>query len=167
MYITNKSLGITLLIFLEVMATVFCGCNQSDSDIEYLENGAKRITRHGENGYDTVEVFYKNGKIASQYIEKENKYSGIYKAYFENGDLYINGNYLNGKRNGLFETYSKGGFLKQTEIFKEDSLLYLSFHSSDGKVYHIQTMKLDTINFDGLSDSIVEIYRNSTLKRIR
>jgi antitoxin component YwqK of YwqJK toxin-antitoxin module len=41
------------------------------------------------------------------------KLNGIYKAYYENGQLYSEVNYINDKKNGIYNSYYENGQLRK------------------------------------------------------
>ena len=43
---------------------------------------------------------------------------GAWKRYYENGQLWDEGTYIQGKKAGEWKTYDKGGSLKQAKVFK-------------------------------------------------
>jgi antitoxin component YwqK of YwqJK toxin-antitoxin module len=52
-----------------------------------------------------------NKTINEEYFENNGKKEGIYKSYFENGQLCIEANYIDGKENGIFKSYFRNGQL--------------------------------------------------------
>ena len=48
-------------------------------------------------------------KLKEEYFVHNNKKEGIYKLYYENGDLWKEVNYIDDKRNGIFKSYHSNG----------------------------------------------------------
>ena len=51
----------------------------------------------------------KQTKLKEEYYEVNKRKEGIYKSYFENGNIDIICNYINGKKNGEYKLYYSNG----------------------------------------------------------
>jgi len=70
------------------------------------------------------EYKYLNGNTQFIYTYKEGKLNGDYKAFYESGKLWAEGNYINGELNGSFKTYTQDGSLAKEEDYKNGTLVY-------------------------------------------
>jgi antitoxin component YwqK of YwqJK toxin-antitoxin module len=50
-------------------------------------------------------------ELKEEYYEVNGKIEGVYKSYFENGNIDIICNYINGKLNGEYKSYHSNGQL--------------------------------------------------------
>ena len=53
--------------------------------------------------------YINNEKIKEEYFVINNKINGEYKKYYENGQLLLICNYIDGKRNGEYKAYYDNG----------------------------------------------------------
>jgi antitoxin component YwqK of YwqJK toxin-antitoxin module len=56
--------------------------------------------------------------IPSSRAFKNSKQVGLWKRYYENGQLWDEGTYEDGKKVGEWKVYDKAGALKQSKVFK-------------------------------------------------
>lgn len=113
------------------------------------DNGPER--RYDENGKLTYEFFYKDGKKegkafykmnigkADAYTKTENykngKFDGEYSEKFENGQVRTKGKYIDGKKEGLWESFDKDGLRKgNSETFKNGKVIKRISYYTDGSV---------------------------------
>ena len=96
-------------------------CKKTYEKIE--KNPMKEITRQWEDGMK--EVFS---------INRKNKKSGWYKAYYPNGNLFIEAFYINGKRDGEFVVFHLDGTIRTFEIYcmgrKEKDMMKEEYESN-------------------------------------
>ncbi len=64
------------------------------------------------NGNGVVKSFYNNGKVASEYVERDGLYEGPYKRYFSNGKPWIETTYLHDNIHGNYKSYFSDGKLR-------------------------------------------------------
>ena len=65
---------------------------------------------------------YKNGKLRSEGYQKYYNYEGIFKWYYESGELHIEENYKNGVLHGERIIYSKNGEIIEKSKYKNGEL---------------------------------------------
>ena len=66
---------------------------------------------------------YDNGSLFSEYNYINGRLNGFFKEYYENGQLEREENYKNGNRDGLLKEYSETGELKAEKHFKPIKLI--------------------------------------------
>ena len=88
-----------------------------------------------ENDLVKTTSYYQNGNIRDVgYFDLDDRRQGKWKEYYENGNLFCEGSFLNGKQNGKWYELYENGQLKRTG------------NQSDGKrndEYKNITMKMD------------------------
>ena len=52
-------------------------------------------------------------------LSENGKQVGHWKRYFDNGQLWDEGLYVDGKKSGEWKVYDKSGALKQSKVFKQ------------------------------------------------
>ncbi len=64
-------------------------------------------------------------KLKEEYYEIDGKKEGVYKSYFENGNIDIICNYIDGKLNGEYKSYHMNGQLNfiNNKVIKKSKLL--------------------------------------------
>ena len=77
---------------------------------------AKRF-KLGENSYNKISVYYKNGKIKEEKNYKNGMLNGNLKHFWENGNVHTTGRYKNNKRTGIWSTYNRKGHLILQESY--------------------------------------------------
>lgn len=83
--------------------------------------GNKQITGYLKEGKfeGKWNAFYQNGLLKYERNYLNNKFHGVIKEYYSNGQLASVGSYINGERNGLHKKWYKNGELK-AEIYYID-----------------------------------------------
>lgn len=83
--------------------------------------GNKQITGYLKEGKfeGKWHAFYQNGQVKYERNYLKNKFHGVIKEYYSNGQLTSVGSYINGERNGLHKKWYKNGEIK-TEIYYID-----------------------------------------------
>lgn len=85
-------------------------------------------------------VFYKNGGIMSEYYIVNDKIEGVYKEYYESGELKFVVNYKKGVINGEKKSFYKDGKIKSIENFTENQLNGdCRYFSNSGKIDSIKS----------------------------
>ena len=90
----------------------------SKSLFSYRSNNlcAKRF-KLGDNSYNKISVYHKNGKIKEEKNYKNGMLNGNLKHFWENGNLYTTGQYRNNRRTGTWSTYDRKGNLILKEMY--------------------------------------------------
>ena len=79
-----------------------------ENELKQLENGEYTVI---DEGGRKLSVSIQNGQI-----------TGELKEYYENGELYMAGDYKNGKKEGIWKTYTESGKLWIKDEYKDDKL---------------------------------------------
>ncbi|MDR0543095.1 MAG: hypothetical protein LBH19_12910 [Dysgonamonadaceae bacterium] len=113
-----------------------------------IDDGPER--RYDESGKVIAETIYKNGKAEGKsfaiynkgysdaYVKTECYKNGIldgdYSEKYENGTVKTKGKYLNGKKEGVWETNKEDGSKRPTEEYKNGNVIKRITYFTDGKV---------------------------------
>ena len=73
--------------------------------------------------HGTYQSWYDNGQLGVQSEYLNGKLHGIYQEWYSNGQLMLQSEYLNGKRHGIRYTWNKNGSLKYIQQFDTDNIL--------------------------------------------
>jgi antitoxin component YwqK of YwqJK toxin-antitoxin module len=126
-----------------------------DGKIEYekgmkdgIDDGPERF--YDESGKVVSEIIYKNGKAEGKsftfynrgnsdaYLQtgyyKNGLQDGEYSEIYDNGTVKVKGKYLNGKKEGVWETNKEDGSKRPTEEFKEGEVIRRITYFTDGKI---------------------------------
>jgi antitoxin component YwqK of YwqJK toxin-antitoxin module len=80
-------------------------------------------------------------------FDENNRRTGYWEEYHDNGDVYSKGNYLNGKRDGYWEEYWSNGNLSSKGNYKNNkSHGYWDFYHFNGDLMCIWNYKNGRIN---------------------
>ena len=107
-----------------------------DGELEYVEGTNKTYTgkseTHNDNGnlqhsgqYENGlmegvwKYFYEDGQLYLNMTYKRGIINGLTETFHEDGSLYLKGNSKNGKRDGIWTTYQPDGTIESEELFKE------------------------------------------------
>jgi len=73
------------------------------------------MTETSDNYSGVNRTYYdlKKTRLESEVFIHNGKKEGVYKRYYENGQVAIEINYINGKMNGIYKTYHSNGQLFQ------------------------------------------------------
>lgn len=71
-------------------------------------------------------TYYSNGKLKEELTYKCGKLNGASRLFRESGELWVEGNYINGKKEGEQNTYEDGSLIKKSEYKngKPESIIY-------------------------------------------
>lgn len=86
----------------------------------YFKNGQveRSYSQIGLRNIDDYMIFYKNGQLREKkHYNKNFKLDGKYSYWSEKGQLIIEGQYKNGKKNGIWKWYNDEGVLKKEKTF--------------------------------------------------
>jgi antitoxin component YwqK of YwqJK toxin-antitoxin module len=127
----------------------------SEGKIEYEKGMKEGIDEGPERSYDESgkvisEIIYKNGKAEGKSFASYNRGSsdaylrtsyykkgileGEYSEIYDNGTVKIKGKYLNGQKEGVWETNKEDGSKKPTEEYKAGQVIKRITYYTDGKV---------------------------------
>ena len=73
---------------------------------------------HNDN-HDYTIFYYCNGQLESEGNWKNGKKDGLWKYYNKKGILKLESNWKNGKKDGLWKNYNKKGVLKSERNYKD------------------------------------------------
>ena len=82
--------------------------DNATSRVEYLDG-----KRHG-----TEQKYYPNGKIAEELVWKHDIRNGVWKQFFDNGQLKISATYLVGDLDGIYMTYYSNSMPEVKGVFR-------------------------------------------------
>lgn len=148
-----------ICVFTLILAVTFCSCSQNNSldtlpsvlkndtllnvyefkIIDTLDNGnPSTIHFFDKSNIEDPKFekkYYKSGSIFMEGAYVNGKRDGKWTAWYENGVTWSIGNYKEGLKNGLSETYYDNGVLKYTKNYKNDLSEGLGkFYNSDGNL---------------------------------
>ncbi|MGE0268444.1 MAG: diguanylate cyclase [Candidatus Omnitrophota bacterium] len=127
-----------LLIGLFVcLASIPCFSQEADSPNEYFPNGDLKILWEPNEGTSllTRKEFYENGRLKSQANLINNKLTGIYVEYYEDGKLYLETTYKDDALNGPFREYFSNGTVKSEGEYIDGKLNGIQYiYYKDGKL---------------------------------
>jgi antitoxin component YwqK of YwqJK toxin-antitoxin module len=131
-----------------------------------IENGIERF--YDKTGRIIAETFYKNGKIDGKsffYYErgeetflsvahyKDGELNGEYSEIFGDGSIKTKGKYIEGKKEGIWESYKSDKTRRPTEEYKDGTLIRKITYHSNGNIEMERNY-----NIDGRLDGIEKKY---------
>jgi antitoxin component YwqK of YwqJK toxin-antitoxin module len=115
----------TRILFLILLVAVTFGCSRKEVVEATYENGNPKVVKyyHKKGGnllLDREVLYYKNKqkKVEGEY--KDELRTGQWKAWFENGTLWSEGTYKDGKRNGNGIFYHENGRKYIEGMYRDD-----------------------------------------------
>ena len=94
--------------------------------------------------------YYENGQLCVEVNYINGTMNGIYKLYYENGQLWEEMNYIDGKINGIFKSYYSNGQLMEEVNYIDDK------RNGIYKSYHYDGQLLEEVNYiDGKKSFII------------
>ena len=121
----------------------------------YLKNG-KLIEPIFTYGNGLLKTFYDNGKLASEFSQKDGMYEGLYKTMYSNGRPWIEAEYLHDKRHGNYRSYFKNGKISYEGEYDFGRLNGLQ------RKYNQEGSLLSEITFNqGVRDGVSKFYDNN------
>ncbi len=131
----------------------------------YANGQIKNIgyTNNGINKYGVWKRYYENGQLEEITNYKEGKEDGRWEKYYENGQIKTEGQYVEGDRDGKFIWYKKDGKIKNATEYKHDSPFIMGEwrYFANGQLQSVELYQ---------RDSLVEwkyYYKNGQLKELR
>ena len=89
----------------------------------YYENGCE-LSSTDNSKRENLSLTNSLGKLCEEVNYIDDKKQGIYKSYYQNGQLCEEVNYIDDKRNGIFKSYHRNGCeLSLTDNSKRENLL--------------------------------------------
>ena len=103
----------------------FIGFSQSETEIEYWENGRVLSQIQYVDGIENgpFRYYHENGKLWREGNYKDGEEEGIRKEYYENGQLWTEENFKDGKEEGFFRDYHENGKVVWEGNFKNGKLI--------------------------------------------
>ncbi|RAR49755.1 toxin-antitoxin system YwqK family antitoxin [Flavobacterium lacus] len=110
--------------------------------------------------------YYENGKIKKSYEQKDNKFNGQYKEFYENGNIKLIHIYENGILKDSSVFYNEGETIHQiTHYLKKDTTYVKIFQneklSSEGKYF--QNMKIDKWKYYDKHEKLEKVFEYITI----
>ena len=146
---------------------------------KYDKNGNLSIYTYAIDGKNTDKGYYSNGKLA--YIKefkilkgKTPIQVGKYIEYYKNGNIKVQGNYKDGKREGEFKTFLRNGksagsiFYKDGKIIKSTLTIFMKENASFSILtdinYNLNSHKIVSSEFpNGLLETYFTFNKNGIL----
>ncbi|PLX13763.1 MAG: hypothetical protein C0594_00850 [Marinilabiliales bacterium] len=130
-------------LFIITLAVVLMSCSTKELKEEiiqtYPDGSSKIIRMYYQNGntkeYTSECHYYNNGQKEKEGLLKNNKKSGEWKSWYQDGTLWSIGSFVDGKSEGNFKVYTKDGKLYIDEFFKNGKPdgIWL-FYGNEGEV---------------------------------
>lgn len=121
----------------------------------YLKNG-KLIDPILIHGNGLIKTYYDNGKLASEYSQKDGMYEGLYKRMHSNGNPWVEATYLHDKRQGYYKSYFANGALRYEGEYDFGRLNGLQ------RRYNQEGAMLSEVTFNqGVKDGLSKFYDNN------
>ena len=108
------------------------------------------------NGNGSIKTYYDNGKLASEYKEKDGLYEGKYVRNHSNGKLWVEANYKHDKKQGMYKAYYGDGTLRYECEY--------NYGRKNGtyKKYNVKgKLLLEEVYKEGVKDGISKYYDNN------
>lgn len=105
-------------------------------ELSFYENGNVMDYQLVQNDSACLKLglfFYETGELEKHYNQplcKSENERRVYREYYKNGELKLKGQYLNRKKNGLFEYFDNNGVLIKTEEYKNGKLINTAANKS-------------------------------------
>jgi antitoxin component YwqK of YwqJK toxin-antitoxin module len=92
---------------------------------EWLENGNLRYNSYWKDnkGHGLWQYFHDNGKLRYEESYILDIPTGISRAYYDNGQLKDDFFWLQGKKQGVWTSYSEAGVVVKTEVYDDNNLV--------------------------------------------
>lgn len=91
-------------------------------------------------------TYYPSGKIETTVPSKNGVRHGLFKNFYETGELMYEGSFENGKQEGVFKLYYKNGDLKRENNFKNDIKIFQKEYYEGNKIKSETSYNEDTGN---------------------
>lgn len=100
------------------------------SEVPFLDNKREgEAYEYADSTIVTITIYENDRIISSQAInrtDQDGRLNGLQIAFFPNGEMKTEANYVHGQLNGLYKLYSQHGQLLQVGNYEHDSLIYSS-----------------------------------------
>jgi len=114
---------------------------------EKYENGTiKQISYHQKIWKKIelvkIETYHENGQIWLEGNYKDGKEDGKWTLYYENGQIWIEGNYKDGEKNGKWTSYNENGQMMLEGNTKDGkSVGKWTYYNEDGNINKVEEWK--------------------------
>jgi len=130
-----------ILIILHLLVFLFaCGTKEVEKvEVTFDSGKSKLVANYKIIKEKEVKVYekelYENGKTKMEGAIEDGKRVGKWKVHFEDGTLWSEGEYIEGKRSGTAKNYYPNGKLRYEGQFKEDKKIgRWKFYNEQGQL---------------------------------
>ncbi len=107
------------LLSILLVSIILMGCSENRVLVEELTNKGGLLYYEGDL-YDGVGFnVYPDGQLAWEGNFKDGKQDGLHRLWYKNGQLKFEGNFKDGKKDGLWRWWSEDGQLKWEQNWKD------------------------------------------------
>lgn len=108
-------------------------------EIQYYENGQKRIEGEIKNGQRTGKwtFWFEHGPVWSEGFYKNGIRDGETRVFHENGNLFYQGSYQDGQKHGTWKFYDENGNLVNQVVFDKGVLIQQDSDQNKNKTNEI------------------------------
>ena len=82
---------------------------------------------------DTLRTFYPNGQLKSEYPRLNKEYNGLGRQWYDNGQLWISGNWINGALTSIAYNYFKDGSIQMKSWYDKGKIIKIKSYHENGK----------------------------------
>lgn len=142
------------LLIIALLAVIVFGCSEKKVVVTTYENGSPGIVKyyHKESGeliLDREVVYYSNKQVKMDGEYKDELRHGMWKAWYETGTLWSEGEYKEGKRNGKGIYYHPNGKKYIEGIYSNDVRV------GNWRFYDTTGTLSKEVDFDEMPENIV------------
>ena len=94
-------------------------------------------------------------KIRYEYYQNCGKKEGVYKEYYENGNLYKELNYIDGKKNGISKVFKINHILSTDYYYENNNIMYYNKYYPNGNI---------ELSYDCVNNKYKEYYEKGNIK---
>ena len=130
-----------ILIILHLLVFLFaCGSKEIEKVETTFNSGKPKLVVkyklvEGEETRTHEKELYESGKTKMEGAIENGQRTGLWKVYFEDGTLWSEGEYVDGKRNGTAKNYYPNGKLRYEGMFKQDQKIgRWKFYNEQGQL---------------------------------
>lgn len=96
--------------------------NNNTTETFFATNELAKFTCKNRKKDGLYKTYYENGDLRQQGMFKNNKKIGLWLSYYKNNKLKEETNYILGKKEGIYKVYYQNGTLKQESIYKNNKI---------------------------------------------
>jgi antitoxin component YwqK of YwqJK toxin-antitoxin module len=112
---------------------------KSRHNLSYRNNDSMSDSTGLKNNYqiDTIKSYYPTGVLKSVELKSQNKLNGLCIYYYDNGKIEGKFTYLNGRKDGFYQTLYQNWVLRSEGVMASDTVVTGDYYVYDrnGKLY--------------------------------